>query len=120
LHDKYGAMSEEFHSLALLKAIKSIAYNFQSQKYKPNALNKGKRRLYVLIQDRFTTCQAYLDRFQNCIDVIQHCGGSIGNEPAMVNEILIADGVDPDLATQVEIAAALESQLFTMRQISVH
>jgi hypothetical protein len=31
-------MSKEFDALALLKAIKSITYNLQSQKYKPNAL----------------------------------------------------------------------------------
>jgi hypothetical protein len=37
----YVAMSEELNSLALLKAIKSIAYNFQGQKYTPNALNKA-------------------------------------------------------------------------------
>jgi hypothetical protein len=39
--------------------------------------------------------------------IIQHYGGSIGNEPAIVNEILIADGVDPDLATQDQIAVAI-------------
>jgi hypothetical protein len=55
--DSYAAMSEEFDSLVLLKAIKAVAYNFQSQKYKPNALNESKRRLYLLIQDKFTTCQ---------------------------------------------------------------
>jgi hypothetical protein len=67
--DNYKDMSEEFNSLALLKAIKSIVYNFQSQKYKPNALNKSNRRLDVLIHDKFTTCQTYLDtRFQNCIN----------------------------------------------------
>jgi hypothetical protein len=49
----------------------------------------------------------YLDRFQNCIHVIQHCGGSIGNEPEIVNEVLIAGGIDPDAATQEEIAAAI-------------
>jgi hypothetical protein len=69
----YKEMSEEFDALALLKAIKSIAYNFQSQKYKPNALNDSKRRLYVLVQGTFVTCQVYVDRFENCIDVIQHC-----------------------------------------------
>jgi hypothetical protein len=39
--------------------------------------------------------------------VIQHYGGSIGSEPAIVNEILIADGIDPDAATQEQIAAAI-------------
>jgi hypothetical protein len=96
--DSYGAMSEDFNSMALLKAIKGIAYNFQRQKYKPNAFNESKSRLYLLIQDKFTTCQqGYLDRFQNCVDVIQHCGGSIGDEPTIVNETLVADGV-PDAA----------------------
>jgi hypothetical protein len=100
-------MSEDYDALTLLKAIKSIAFNFQSTKYKPDALNDSKRRLYMLVQDKFATCQVYLYRFQNCVDVIEHCGGSIGNEPAIVNEILIAGGIDPDNADQGEIAAAI-------------
>jgi hypothetical protein len=58
-------------------------------------------------KNKFVTCQIYLDRFQNCIDVIEHCGGSIGNEPAIVNEILISGGIDPNNASQGEIAAAI-------------
>jgi hypothetical protein len=59
------------------------------------------------VQDKFAACQVYLDRFQNCIDVIQHCVGSIGNEPAIVNKILITRGTDPNTADQDEIAAAI-------------
>jgi hypothetical protein len=100
-------MSDELDALALLKTFKSIAYNFQSQKYKWNALNDSKRRLYVLVKGRFVTCQVPLGRFQNCIDVFQHCGGSFGNEPAIVNEVLIAGGIDLDAVMQEEIAAAI-------------
>jgi hypothetical protein len=105
--DGYERMSEDYDTLTLLKAIKSIAFNFQSTKYKPDALNDSKRRLYMLIQDKLMTCHIYLDRFQSCIDVIEHCGGSIGNEPAIVNEILISGLIDPDKASQGEIAAAI-------------
>jgi hypothetical protein len=53
--DGYERMSEDYDSLTLLKAIKSIAFNFQSTKYKPDALNASKRRLYMLVQDKFAT-----------------------------------------------------------------
>jgi hypothetical protein len=46
--DDYDAMSEKGDSLALLKAIRAQAYNFQSQKNKANALHDAKRRLLML------------------------------------------------------------------------
>jgi hypothetical protein len=71
----YDAMSEKGDSLALLKAIRAQAYNFQSQKNEANALHDAKRRLLTMCQDRHTTCPVYLDGFQNCVDVLEHCGG---------------------------------------------
>jgi hypothetical protein len=84
----YDKMSESGDSLALLKAIKAQAHNFQCQKNKANALHDAKRRLLMIYQDRHTTCPVYLDRFQNCVDVLEHCGGAIGPDPALVKQIL--------------------------------
>lgn len=42
----------------------------------------------MLFQGRTTTTQAYLEQFQNMIDVIQHSGGSIGEDSGVEKMIL--------------------------------
>ena len=56
--------------LGLLQNIKDATFNFQNQKYKPHALHEAKRRFYLSTQDKNATCQAYLERFKNHIEVI--------------------------------------------------
>jgi hypothetical protein len=98
--DTYNEMSEEAGSMKLLKEIRALVYNFQSQKYAPQALHEGKRKFYLLSQDKHSTCQAYLERFQNCVDVIEHCGGSIGQEPGLMRKVLGDKGLIAEAATQ--------------------
>jgi hypothetical protein len=102
----YNEMSEEADSMKLLKELCALVYNFQSQKYAPQALYKGKRRFYLLSQDKHSTCQAYLERFQNSVDVIEHCGGSIGQEPGLVRNVLKDKGLIAEAATQDQIREA--------------
>jgi hypothetical protein len=102
----YNVMSEEANSIPLLREIKALVYNFQSQKYGPQALHEGKRRFYLLSQDNHSAYQIYLERFQNCIDVIKQCGGSIGQEPGLVQKVLQDQGKSGDTATTDEIRKA--------------
>jgi hypothetical protein len=46
--DKYEEMSTQSNSIDLLKVIRSLAYNFQSKKYRPLAISDGTRRFYRL------------------------------------------------------------------------
>ena len=48
--DIYETMSREGYGLTLLKVIKDVNYNFQSQKYLPHSLYKSKCRFYMCIQ----------------------------------------------------------------------
>jgi hypothetical protein len=34
------------------------------------------------------TCQAYLEKFQNAVDVLEHCGGLIGQLPGLDSMVL--------------------------------
>ena len=77
----FARMSMDNDGLALLQAVKDTAFNFQSQKYLPHALHEAKRRFYMCSQGKYATTQAYLEQFQNTIDVIEHCGVGIGEEP---------------------------------------
>ena len=65
--DTFGQMSTTGDGIMLLRAIKDITYNFQSQKHLPHSLYESKHRFYTLFQGRTTTTQAYLEQFQNMI-----------------------------------------------------
>jgi hypothetical protein len=60
----------------------------------------------MLYQDKHTTCHAYLEKFQNLIDVLEHCDGSIRQAPELTNMILKALGIDPSTATFDELMNA--------------
>ena len=74
--DIFMGMAAEGDGLALIKAIKNVAFNFQSQKYLPHSLHESKRRFYLSQQGKHSTTQAYLEQFQNAVDVIGYSGGS--------------------------------------------
>jgi hypothetical protein len=62
-------------------------------------------------QDRHTTCPVYLDRFQNCVDVLEHCGGTIGPDPTILEQILQSDGNMTATAATDELTAAEEGSI---------
>ena len=63
-------------------------FSFQAQKYAPQALREAKRRFYSMRQGKGSTCQQYLETYQNCIDVITFCGGEIGTNNGLVDNAL--------------------------------
>jgi hypothetical protein len=70
--DEFETLSEDRDGLGLLKTIKNLVYNFQSQKYLPQALHESARRFYNCIQTKHMTTQAYMERSQNMVDVIEY------------------------------------------------
>ena len=80
-----------------MKAVKDMAYNFQSQKYLPHSLHESKRRFYLCAQGQFVTTQACLEQFQNLVDVIEHSGGSIRHDKGI--EKIIATERGKNLST---------------------
>ena len=91
--------------LGLLQNIKDATFNFQNQKYKPHALHEAKRRFYLSTQDKNATCQAYLERFKNHIEVIEHCGGTV-DEKVLIDDELILNGVTRNSASSDELSQA--------------
>ena len=72
-----------FDSLGLLRVIRDVTYHFQSMKALGQSLHEAERRFFLLSQARHVSCQAYLEQFQNVVDVVTHCGGVVGYSPAM-------------------------------------
>ena len=81
---KFRDISESANSIELLKAIKKIAFNYQSQKHLPHSVHEAKKQFYNFYQTRHMSTPAYLETFQNLVDVIEHTGGIIGLEPGIM------------------------------------
>jgi hypothetical protein len=90
----FAIMSDDGDGLSLLMAIKSQAFNFQSQKYLPHALHESLKRLYNCYQAKHMTTQMYLEQLQTVVDVIQHCSGSIGKQPRIADMVADEEEVD--------------------------
>jgi hypothetical protein len=72
----------------LLKVIKTEMFTFQTQKYGPQALHEAKKRFYMMRQEKYTSVQSYYESFMNTVEVIEHCGGDIGTDRSLVDEML--------------------------------
>jgi hypothetical protein len=84
-HSDYETTEDVLDAIGPLKTIKSIMFNFQGQIYCPQALCDVKRSFYNLTQHRHMACQAYLKKFQNSVEVIEHCGGDLGIDTELID-----------------------------------
>lgn len=89
-------ISEDADSMQLLKEIKDIIFNFQGQKYKYQSVHEAKRRFYLYYQERGTSFQEYLEKYQNLIDVVEHCGRVISEDPDIIESIIADETVIDD------------------------
>jgi hypothetical protein len=107
--DDYKTISRDIDTIALLKMIKNTVCKFQSQRHPALSLHHGKRQYYMTIQGKFVTNSDYLDQYSNFIDVIEHIGGIIGEEPALLQ-------IKLDRMNIVTVVTALLEQLQTVTE----
>jgi hypothetical protein len=102
-HELFAGVSSTGDGLGILKLVKGVAFQFQSQKYLPHALHEALKRYYNCAQGKYATTQVYLEHFQNMIAV-----GSIAGHPGVEN-VIIADGnVEQVDMTEAQMAAVKE------------
>jgi hypothetical protein len=102
-NDSFGHISATGDGLGLLTALKGVAYQFQGQKYLSHALHESMKRYYNCTQGKFVTTQAYLENFQNVIDVVVHSGGEIAGHPGVSTGIIAEKGLVKANMTEVQI-----------------
>jgi hypothetical protein len=59
-----------YDGIELLKTIKQVSLNFQSQKYLAHTVNEAKRRFFMTSQGRQSTVQEYLEQLMSHVDVL--------------------------------------------------
>ena len=78
----FAALSAAGDGLGLLIAHQTIGVQLpESKNISPTAFTSRNVRFYLFSQKPNMTTQAYLEAFQNSIDVIEQSGGTIGVEP---------------------------------------
>jgi hypothetical protein len=82
--DSFQLTASQGDAIELLKMIKNITYNYQSQKYTPQAIHNAKKRFYQCYQPSSMSVQTYYEQFMNLFDVTGHIGGSIGCNPKIL------------------------------------
>jgi hypothetical protein len=83
--DSFQLIASQGDAIELLKMIKNITYNYQSQKYTPQAIHDAKKRFYQCYQPSSMSVQTYYEQFMNLVDVIEHIGGGIECDPTMLD-----------------------------------
>jgi hypothetical protein len=105
----YEDMSESLDGLALLNAIKVAAYNFQSHKYLPQAIYENMHQMSFGKQQEGMSNEQYLEKFQNVVDIVQECGGSVGHFPGIFDMVAAEQGNDRFQALTVERKAEVRA-----------
>ena len=86
----FEAIANVGDGIKLLLLLKGISFHFQSQKYLSHSIHEALKRYYNCAQGRYATTQAYMEHFQNVIDVVTTSGGSIAGHSG-VEDAIIAD-----------------------------
>ena len=97
--EKYGAQSAKKDGLWLLKEVKAVVYNFQSQEHYVVSLWKAVDAFRKFRQHRSMTVPQYLEKFKNLVESGEYCGGSIGNDTNIMRNVLAVERITNTMAT---------------------
>ena len=85
-------------SIELLKAMKGLAFRFDSRRYTPQSMVDIDTRPHRNFQSEDMTNTQCHDKFKNMIAVIKHCNGEVGTHPGLVQDetqVMTGSSFDP-------------------------
>ena len=88
----YDKISNDGDVIALLKLIRSIAFDYESKQYPHLAVYNSMRSFYGFYQKPSMTNDAYLEAYQNIRDVVEHCGGDLMDHESLIQHTLKEKG----------------------------
>ena len=98
----YETMKQESNGLGLLVPIKNLLYNVQDCKYATLSIHLAKRQFYLNSQGRSTSVAGYYEQFNNIIDMLEHCGASLGGDDGIITKVLKHHDIEPATATATQ------------------
>ena len=108
--DEFETISANSDSIELLKAIKKVSFNYESQKFGPHALHEAMQVFYTCRQGERVTTESYLETFNNNVSIVTYCGGSLGTakelgEALAIERKLVLATIDADTMKALRIEA---------------
>jgi hypothetical protein len=107
----YDVFNDTVDVVALIKAIKGLTYQFESQRYHSQALHKAIRRFYRFYQTKDMSNAMFLENFQTLVTVVEDYGGTIGTDPKGAKAELIKEGINVDNASDASKRKAMETTM---------
>jgi hypothetical protein len=101
----FEAVDNTLSGLGLQVMIRVLVYQLHSQKYLPHSIHEAMRQIVNFQQRKGMTAAAYLEQFQNLVEVATHTGASAGLHAGIVVEISEEMQVDLTQATRAKIMA---------------
>ena len=95
-------MKQDSNGLELLVAIKDLLYNVQDRKYVPLSIHLAKRQFYLNSQGHSVSIANYYEQFNNTIDMLEHCGASLGEDDGIITKVLEHHDIEPSMATATQ------------------
>lgn len=103
----YAGMSTAGAGIQLLMEIRDIVYNKDDDMDPWHSWHKATFDLYSFKQTNAFSNEEYFQKFTNLVDVVEHCGGSLGNVHSLQMEMLKMIAVDPKNPTGDEIKSSI-------------
>jgi len=97
--DDVETKSHESDCVWILKEIKGIKYRFEGQRYIYLSLENARTTCYAYTQGAEDSISSYLEHFCSPVEVLEHYGGVIGEDPGFLNATA-AVSADADHATK--------------------
>jgi hypothetical protein len=91
--DGCDQMKAEHDTIELLKSIKACVFKFSAQKKAAHSLHEALRKFYNGQQEKSSNAQDCYQRFKNHIEVVEHCGGSLGKHQGLIDKKLEERGL---------------------------
>ena len=85
--EEFMDITSKSDGIALLKAIKNAAYNYQSHRYLPLVMLELMQRFFSARRGRRMTNEKALKKFQQNVAMIEHNGGAVGVAPGPKNQL---------------------------------
>ena len=82
--DDFDRIDEDHDCLRLLKEIKGVMFNFESEQYPIISMHQATYKYVTARQGKFKTLTEYYKRFKTIVEVLEHYGANIWLHPSLI------------------------------------
>jgi hypothetical protein len=102
--DDFETKSHKSDCIWILKELKGITYRFEGQRYIYLSLDDARTTYYAYTQGAKDSISSYVEHFCSLVEVLEHYGGAIGEDPGLLNATAVVWANADDATKRLKIA----------------